>query len=277
MKTPPRDYGNIELTYITHFYCNKPGAFEQVASLLELYAGYPADVLDRIHFVIVDDASPVSYEIPDVDLNLTWLRITEDIPWNNPGARNLGVTYAKSDKVVITDLDHAFPVETLRHILGRPECGRDFFKLRRLQQGQFLKHSHPNIFLLSRARFLRLWGYDEHFCGHYGHDDVWFVKFQKWHGSRQRHLPRRYPILVRTDDTRSLTHTLERDLTTNRNLYEEKRRQVERFGKYGGHSRRFLDFEWKLGLERSRLTEPTLGPDRNWKRLWWLRLFLPNR
>src|SRR5690606_35034604 len=135
-------------------------AFCQIKSLLEKYAEYPSGILDRIHFVIVDDGSPIPYDIPDVDLNLTWLKITEDIPWNNPGARNLGVTYAKSDKIVLTDIDHEFPIETLQHMLERGECGRFFFKFRRLYQGAFLKHSHPNIFLMSRGRFMRLWGYD---------------------------------------------------------------------------------------------------------------------
>lgn len=277
MKTPPRDHSHIGLSYITHFYCNKPGAFEQVKSLLELYAGYPADILDRVHFVIVDDGSPLPYEIPDVDLNLTWLKIIRDIPWNNPGARNLGATYAKSDKIVLTDLDHEFPVETLRHIIGRGECGRDFFRFRRAHEGKFFKHSHANIFLMSRARFMRLWGYDEEFCGNYAHDDVWFVKFQKWHGSRQRHLRRRYPIRVRSETSRSLTHTLERDLTPNQKVYEEKRRQVDQFGKYHGHTRRFLDFEWKLVLERSRGSRAQPALNRKWKRLWWLRVLLPSR
>lgn len=277
MKKPPLDHSHIGLSYVTHFYCNKPEAFDQVKSLLEKYAEYPAEILDRIHFVIVDDGSPLPYDIPDVDLNLTWLRITEDIPWNNPGARNLGVTYAKSDKIVMTDLDHEFPVDTLRHILDRPECGRSFFKLRRKHQGESLKHSHPNTFVMSRARFIRLWGYDEHFCGDYAHDDVWFVKFQKWHGSRERHLSSRYPILVRANDTRSLTHTLDRNLTTNRKLYDEKRRQAEEYGKYRGHTRRFLDFEWKLKMNRSRQIKSQNRPHRLWKRLWWLRLVLPAR
>lgn len=277
MKEPAKDHSHIGLTYITHFYCNKPGAFDPVQSLLETYATYPAELLDRIHFVIVDDGSPLGYEIPEVDLNLTWLRITKDIPWNNPGARNLGVTYAKSDKIVLCDLDHEFPRETLKHILNRPECGRNLYKIRRFKQDGSPKHPHANTFVLSRARFLRLWGYDEHFSGHYAHDDVWFVRFQKWHGSRERYLPRRFPIQMRSGITGELTHTLERDLRTNDKLYQEKRRQVEQFGAYQGHTRRFLDFEWKLSLERARSTQPKPSPCRTWKPLWLLRWFLPVR
>lgn len=138
-------------------------------------------------------------------------------------------------------------------------------------------HSHANTFVMSRARFMRLWGYDEHFCGHYAHDDVWMVRFQKWHGSRERHLPWRFPIYMRSRITRELTHTLDRDLKTNEKLYQEKRGQVERFGAYQGHTRRFLDFEWKLSFERARKTRPSPVPHRAWKPLWLLRWILPVR
>lgn len=275
MKLPPRDHSHIGLTYITHFYCNQPGSFEHVSSLLEAYAKYPAEILDRMHFVIVDDGSPVSYEIPDVDLNLTWLRITEDIPWNNPGARNLGVTYAKSDKIVLTDLDHQFPAETFAHILGMGECGTSFYKIHRTDEAGGIKRSHPNLFVMSRARFMRFWGYDEHYCGHYAHDDVWFSRFQKWHGSRQRHLPKRVRVFVRTKEQRSFTHSLVRDLTTNEVIYQEKRRAIAEEGAYQGHTRRFLDFKWEVDCERARTTRPAKGRDRWWRRLWWFRLLLP--
>lgn len=277
MRQPPRDHSHIALTYVTHFYCDKPGAFDRVRSLLELYATYPADVLDRVHFVIVDDGSPLPYEVPSVDLNLTWLRITEDIPWNNPGARNLGVTYAKSDKIVISDIDHELPADTLRHIVERPECGRDFFKLYRVYPDGSVRAGHPNLFVMSRARFMRLWGYDEDFCGHYAHDDVWFVKFHKWHGSRQRYLPKKYRAHVRTKDTRAFTHSLVRDQTVNEKLYEEKRAAVDNHGAYQGHTRRFLDFKWEILAEKARATRPEKKPDRGWKKRWWLRLLWPGR
>lgn len=277
MKQPPRDYSHIELTYITHFYCNQPGSFGHVSSLLEAYAAYPREILDRMHFVIVDDGSPIPYEVPDVDLNLTWLRVTEDIPWNNPGARNLGATYAKSDKIILTDLDHQFPAETFAHIINRRECGPDFFKIHRTGDDGKIMRSHPNLFLMSRARFMRFWGYDEHYCGHYAHDDVFFSRFQKWHGSRQRHLPRHVRVFIRTKEARTFTHSLVRDLSTNEKIYEEKREAVERYGRHQGHTRRFLDFRWEVALERARATRPPRVEDRWWKRIWLLRMLFSMR
>lgn len=89
------------------------------------------DVVSKIQFIIVDDCSPVKYEIENYNLNITWLRITDDIPWNQGGARNLGVTHAKSDKIIITDLDHILPEETLKHLVKKSNPGRDFFKIYR--------------------------------------------------------------------------------------------------------------------------------------------------
>ncbi|MDA3967804.1 hypothetical protein [Helicobacter sp. WB40] len=92
-------YSHIRLTYITHFYCNIDN-IDSVISLLRDYEKYNKDILDVVLFIVIDDGSPVSYEIPQFDLNLHWIRINEDIPWNQSGARNLGVVYAKSDNIV---------------------------------------------------------------------------------------------------------------------------------------------------------------------------------
>ena len=103
----PLDKQHIKLTYVTHFYCNQ-GNMDSVESLLKEYESYPDDIKDAVEFVIVDDCSPLEYDVKDYDLNFTWLRITTDIQWNQAGSRNLGVTYAKSDKIIITDLDCLF-------------------------------------------------------------------------------------------------------------------------------------------------------------------------
>lgn len=123
----PYDKSHIRLSYITHFYCNQTN-IDSVTELLRHYEQYDPALLDVIEFVIVDDGSPVEYEIPQLNLNITWLRINEDIQWNQAGARNLGVTYAKSDRIVLSDLDHIFPPETLHYMAYRRHPGRSFLK-----------------------------------------------------------------------------------------------------------------------------------------------------
>lgn len=74
-------------------------------------------MLDVIEFIIIDDRSPLHYEIPNFNINLRWIKINENIKWNQAGARNLGVLSAKSDKFIITDLDHVFYEDTLKFMV----------------------------------------------------------------------------------------------------------------------------------------------------------------
>ena len=273
---PVSDWSHIRLTYITHFYLNQNRA-ESVTALLEHYASYPPELLDRIHFVIVDDASPLKIAPPELDLNLTWLRVNEDIRWNQGGARNLGVMYAKSDNMLLSDLDLMFPEATLRALTEAGPCGKNIFKFKEKDKATGeLRKGHPNTFFLSRARFLRFYGYDEEFTGNYGAEDFRFVKFQKSQGSRQRYFDERFPYFVRHEiDRKAAYHSLTRDLSTNTPVDSRKRFENEAWGHEHGHSRMALDFTWTLLAQRRRsgIFQPV--EDRSWKRRWLLRTLLP--
>ena len=67
-----------------------------------------------MEFVIIDDGSPLTYKIPDFNLNLRWIKFNEDIKIEPKWARNLGILSTKSDKLIITDLDHIFYEGTLK-------------------------------------------------------------------------------------------------------------------------------------------------------------------
>lgn len=264
------DKQHITLSYITHFYCNQQ-TISEVINLLCEYEKMPASLLDYIQFIVVDDCSPVEYSIPEFNLNLTWLRITTDIPWNQGGARNLGVTYAKSDKILITDLDHILPPSTFSYLINAANPGRKFYKLyRQDKQGRTYK-GHANLFFMSRARFFRFYGYDEEFSGHYGAEDYRFVKLHKYNGSVQRYLPESVYAKERIIDREKSYHSLTRDLTCNTPIDKRKHNEVCTFGAEAGHSRLFLDFEWKILNSVSRPAPVTRKKHRYWKRLWWFR------
>lgn len=273
----PEDRGHIQLSYITHFYCNQDN-IDSVESLLRRYEDYSPEVLDRLQFIIVDDGSPVEYAVPKFNLNLTWLKITEDIPWNNPGARNLGVTYAKSDKLLLTDLDHEFPEATLAHMIARKNPDRDFFKIYRTDKNGERMKGHPNSFFMSRGRFMRFFGYDEEFCGGHGADDYRFVKLQKYHGSRQRYLPKQYRSFKRRDiDYRKSYHTLDRSLARNTPIDKRKELEVAAYGPESAMSRMFLNFDWKILSQQARAARPQPRPRPLWKTFWLLRWIFPYR
>ena len=266
------DWSGIEVTYITHFYLDQ-GSPDALMRLLRRYEQYSPEVLNRLHFVVVDDGSPLTYDIPAFNLNITWLRINEDIRWNQSGARNLGATYAKSDKILLTDLDHEFPEETLRAMIAAKPCGRNIYKIyRRNTENGKLRKGHSNIFFMSRARFFRLWGYDEEFSGHYGAEDFRFIKYQKAHGSRLRYFDSRYICVKREDIDRTKEyHSLSRDLSFNTPVDARKKFEMNLFGRDAGHSRMFLEFTWTRIYENRREERIGRKIDRTWKRLWTWR------
>ena len=262
------DNSHIRLSYVTHFYLNQKNP-ATIFDLLGRYAAFAPGLLDRIHFVLVDDGSPIHYEIPPLNINYTWLKINEDIPWNQAGARNLGVVYSPSDKVLVTDIDHEFPEATLGYMINKRECGRAFYRIYR--RGERTR-PHPNIFLLSRARFLRFYGYDEEFAGHYGAEDYRFVKLQKYYGTRFIKMNRRYRCVERDDIDRDQSyHSLDRDLSHNTPIDRRKKQEVLAYGPDAGHSRIFLNFSWKIVKENTRNTVITRKRRPLWKHLWYWR------
>lgn len=268
------DKSHIELTYVTHFYCNQKN-INSITDLLKKYETYSRNLIEKIEFIIVDDCSPLEYEIPDLNLNYRWLKITTDIQWNQGGARNLGVTYAKSDKIIMSDLDHELPEHTLDYLVKHRNPGRKFYKLhRKHNDGSFYK-GHSNLFFMSRSRFLRFHGYDEEFCGHYGAEDYRFVKYHKYHGSKQGYLPKKIWCSKRQLDFKNSNHSLSRDLSYNTPVDIRKKEECENFGLEYGHSRLFLNFDWIT------LSKKNIRPDeipvirRYWRPLWWFRWLIP--
>lgn len=273
-----RQHSQIELSYVTHFYFNQQN-IDAINELLREYEAYDANVLDRVMFVVVDDGSPINYEVPSFDLNLIWLKINEDIAWNQAGARNLGVTYAPSEKILMSDLDHKIPESTMRYLLDRRPPGKIIYKLRRKDPitGRPMK-GHPNLFFMARSRFFKHFGYDEEFAGHYGFEDARFIKFQKVQGTLHWHLPKHAIAIPRRNiDKKKGYHSLDRDLSANLPIYVRKKYESEYFGHANGHSRAFLNYTWRVLTRQSRTSDLLPKLDRSWKRRWLLRQLIPWR
>lgn len=272
----PDDKQHIRLSYITNYYLNQKSA-DSITDLLTVYLQYDPELLSQIQFVIVDDGSPIQVQIPDFDLNIIWLRITEDIMWNLAGARNLGVLYAKSDKILMTDSDIEYPEHTLRKMAEMRNPGRHFYRIRRRNfvDEKTGKVGRPgaNNFFMSRARFMRFYGYEEEFNGGYGSEDYRFTRIQKYHGSWLHKLPKKYYCRYREElDSAPAHHSLPRDGSRNTQIDIRKRSELLYWGAESGHSRRFLDFPWEIQLTRNMTRKPTRASKRWWKHLWWFRV-----
>lgn len=216
-----------------------------LSRVLSQYSKYSQKILDKIHFILVDDCSPIEIKIPRItNMNISLLRVTSDIMWNQGGARNLGVNYAKTSKLLITDIDHVFPERTLVHLINRKYNYNDLIRFRRFSGLKKISTGY-NIFYLNKLLFEDFQGYDEIFCGYYGYEDVHFIESLAKASIHVKKLFYWFPVYDLAIDRKTEYHSLVRDLKRNYDLLEQKQR-----GKATWHTKLALNFEWEVVEER---------------------------
>jgi hypothetical protein len=100
-------------------------------------------------------------------------RIGVDLRWNWLAARNVGAHAAPCGWMLLTDIDHVIPVESLEAVIrGRHDERVVYGFSRRGADGAVLA-PHPNSWLITRSNYWRIGGYDEALSGHYGTDGDW--------------------------------------------------------------------------------------------------------
>lgn len=244
------DTSDIRLSYVVPVYFNQRDAHTLIDLLLR-YNSYAKEVISHIQFVIVDDGSPLPIEIPpEINLNISLYRITTDIRWNQCGARNLGVVYAKSPRILLSDSDHYFPEKLLRAILNSRIPKKTVYKFKRVDQQGLAIAKAMNIFYMSKSVFFQTLGYDEEFSGNYGYEDLYFLDLQRRIGNSIRYFTR-FKKIVATEVDRELSyHSLARDTEINIALYRKKKELLKGRDPFVSHSRTFLQFDWTLVEER---------------------------
>lgn len=235
----------IELSYILPVFFNQQNS-KVLDDLLKHYASYDPAILQKIQFVIVDDFSPIPVAIPaNVQVNYQLFRVETDIRWNQAGARNLGVVYALSPKIILTDCDHIFPESLLRKILKSKIPRKTVFRFRREDAGGDRIKSAFNIFYTSKAVFFSTLGYDEEFCGNYGYEDQLFREFQLRIGNKISRFSLRERIISPDIDRDHSYHNLIRDTQVNKALMDKKLAVLKGNNPFSAHSRLFLNFNFK--------------------------------
>lgn len=100
--------------------------------------------------------------------------------WNQPAARNYGVALATGDQLLFTDIDHILKGNF--SLLENSLTGNNYIHFPRMKKtdGLYARCKfHKNTFFIKKEGFP---GYDEEFCGHYGHDDTeFFYRLNKTH------------------------------------------------------------------------------------------------
>lgn len=191
------------VTFVMPYYDNPV----MLARHLKCWDHYPPKALERTRFIIVDDGSPNSQAADVVHKNATpavlrrmaVFRIKPDIPWNQDGARNLGMAHVQTEWAFMTDMDrmvHASQIGRMLTLDGQP-C-RMYMPEQHQTDGTVLA-PHPNTFLLRVSDFNAMGGYDEDFAGWYG-SDGYFRRCAAAAGLREQRTDAFYTIKFRQAD-----------------------------------------------------------------------------
>ena len=180
-----------DLALVVPYYENP----SMLALQYEGWLGWAEKRKERFKVILVDDGSQIAPAAavarPDGLPELEIYRITEDRPWHQHAARNLGAHVAPNGWLLLTDMDHVLTEESaclLFRAFDKGLDGRKAYMLDRVEADTGLptinEHGspkpHPNSFVMTRKLYWKIGGYDEDWCGHYG-TDAFFRKrvFQK--------------------------------------------------------------------------------------------------
>jgi hypothetical protein len=162
----------IELTLVVAVY----GQPLMLAHQLAAIRGYGPTINQHLNLIVVDDCGDPPADLGDIAKHVKsaqLFRVTEDIPWNQPGARNLGMHHA-SGWCLMLDPDMVIDGPTMvrmMHAASKLERRQVLkFALRHVDSGK-LDMASPNTWLLHRDDFFEVGGYVEHYAGAKGWSD----------------------------------------------------------------------------------------------------------
>lgn len=161
----------------------------------KVWADYPAAIRSQLHVVLVDDCSPKGFRPGPKSVTVSGLaslrmyRLLQKKRWNWLACRNLGAKVATTDWLLLTDIDHVIPVETMRALMEQPLDPKSVYRFRRATATRCWPYPlsacteykpHNDTWLIARSlfwtpidwslgRYLRgVGGYDERLSGCYG-------------------------------------------------------------------------------------------------------------
>lgn len=166
------------ITLIMAYYDNPAMLTMQYERLRTL----PADIRGQIGVIIVDDCSPKSPAFVE-DLRgipLQIYRLRKDVRWNQDSCRNIGVSHAETQWVLLTDMDHIVPPATWKYIITKRLDEDKAFQFNRVSLPDLQGYKmHPNSWLMTKKFYDKSGGYDERFAGYYGTDSDFRYRLRK--------------------------------------------------------------------------------------------------
>ncbi len=226
------------LSLITHHY----NSHDKAQHLLDHLASISKDVTDQIEIIIVDDCSELRQPLNSHGLDLKHLRVLDDIPWNQAGARNLGAVTANGEWLLYFDMDQLISEYGLSYVVNHAgSLDRRlmyFFLVENFVDSNINEQLavHPNTFLVNAVQFRIDGMYDEDFAGHYGYEDIYLPYLWEKNGG-MRAMIGEIPFF-RDQDFK--TTSLSRDLEHNKQVSRMK------FAKGLKRPKSFVRFEWEV-------------------------------
>lgn len=169
------------LTIVIHIYNNQ--------ELLDLQTPFWSDwyELPNLELIFIDDGSSPPLDLKHIPVWVRKIRILDDIPWNQPGAKNLGAFLSSSPWLLFLDADQFIDKEKILQLmyqLPHLEMNSIYRFNRYCSQTNNQLNIHQNCQLISRDAFLNFGGYDEDFTKNYGHEDAYFERLWKFKGNK---------------------------------------------------------------------------------------------
>lgn len=158
------------VTFVIPYYSNADFLRHQIA----VWSAYPANLRAFLSVIVVDDGSPAPAVVPSsAPFDLRLFRIHQDVRWNWLAARNIGAHHAAGGWLLLTDMDHVVPEETLESIVVGDHDEHKVYAFNRREHSGEPAAPHSASFLMTKALFWKVGGYDEALSGYYGTDGDW--------------------------------------------------------------------------------------------------------
>jgi hypothetical protein len=154
------------------------GQPKMLAFWFERFLAQPEEWRACVEVIVVDDAGKPPAEVPQLE-GIRLARVKKDIPWNQPGARNLVAHLATTKRLMLIDPDMTLADGMLQKLVEESRFLRPglMFRpaLRHIATSE-LDHTSPNVHLILLEDFHKLGGYDEDYCGAKGWSDVQLLR-----------------------------------------------------------------------------------------------------